>query len=661
MMKPRFAARAARAAMLLVVVAMPSSSSAADADDSGETKLIRLVRLHSKVVTASGPVASVAVGSPGVARTTVLTPVRVLVNAVAPGTTSMMLLLRNGRMEQYRVVVTHDLTHLQRLLSSLDPRIRAESDPNGDAVILQGTAASKAIVERATEAAYRFFGEVTVTTTPDPTAGRGGDARRGRRQGEGTTRDPDAAPEGGVAGAAADESRLQEIVAVGTTRVINLLLTDDQLAAPAVRLEGVLKRVDPAIRVEEVNGVFILRGRVVSPATLGRAIAVADRFVTGKGDLDIRVFSDRGGVLAGNLDAEEAAEVISDPLRLQRIGVGGIGGAGAGGAARSSAVTGGGGGGGVGVGAGATALSIVPRASPPKGNLGQNISRGDVVTTAGGRVVSLLTVADQPRIELKLNLVAVDRDRTDRLGINWRIDGSRVQVDTPGATASTSTGVAASTLPALAPGGITALTKLAAGGMNIQTFLQALEQTGAGRTVSEPLITAVSGEAASFLVGGNLPIPVTTFLPGTVTQNAVVATNVAFIEFGLRIVARPTALENGRIGIVLDQILTEPDDTAAIVINNARIPGFKQRSVRTVTESFESETWAVAGLVADTDTRSTSAIPLLSRIPVLGALFRNRSEDKSRSELIVTITARRVPDRVEPLVSAVDPTQEESR
>jgi Flp pilus assembly secretin CpaC len=649
------------------VVAMPSSSSAADADDSGETKLIRLVRLHSKVVTASGPVASVAVGSPGVARTTVLTPARILVNAVAPGTTSMMLLLRNGRMEQYRVVVTHDLTHLQRLLTALDPRIRAESDPNGDAVILQGTAASKAIVERATEAAYRFFGEVTVTTTPDPTSGRGGDARRGRRQGEGGARDPDAAPEGGVAGAAADESRLQETVAAGTTRVINLLLTDDQLAAPAQRLEGVLKRVDPAIRVEEVNGTFILRGKVASPAALGRAIALADRFVTGKGDLEIKVFSDRGGVLAGNLDADDAAQVISDPLLLQRIGIGGAAGAGAGGAARTSVASaggGGGGGGGVGgggLGAGASALSIVPRASPPKGNLGQNISRGDVVTTAGGRVVSLLTVADQPRIELKLNIVAVDRDRTDRLGINWRIDGSRVQIDTPGATVATTTGIAESRLPALARGGITALTRLPAGGVSIQTFLQALEQTGAGRTVSEPLLTAVSGEAASFLVGGNLPIPVTTFLPGTVTQNAVVATNVAFLEFGLRIVARPTALENGRIGIVLDQIFTEPDDTAAIVINNARIPGFKQRSVRTVTESFESETWAVAGLVADTDTRSAAAIPLLARLPVLGVLFRNRSEDKSRSELIVTITARRVPDRVEPLVSAVDPKKEESR
>ena len=123
-----------------------------------ETRVLRLVKAHSQVVTASGPFASVAVGSPAIARTTALSSTRVLVNAVAPGTTSLMLLLRNGRMEQYRVVVVHDLTHLQRHLSGLDARIRVESDPNGDAVILSGVAASKAVVERAAEAAYRFFG-----------------------------------------------------------------------------------------------------------------------------------------------------------------------------------------------------------------------------------------------------------------------------------------------------------------------------------------------------------------------------------------------------------------------------------------------------------------------------------------------------------------------
>lgn len=622
-----------------------------------ETRVLRLVKAHSQVVTASGPVASVAVGSPAIARTTALSSTRVLVNAVAPGTTSLMLLLRNGRMEQYRIVVVHDLTHLQRHLSGLDARIRVESDPNGDAVILSGVAASKAVVERAAEAAYRFFGRSTVEQTSDPSERRNAAVRNGRRTGgEGSVAEGgDANAPAAVEGASADEPRLRETVQAGETRVINLLVTEDQLAPAAGRLESVLKRVDPAIRVEEVNGVFILRGKVPSPAVLSRAVAVADRFVSGKGEVDIQVFSDRGGVLAGNLDADETAEVISDPLRLQRIGIGGAGGAA--GAARTSATSGGGTGGAA--GGGASALSIAPRASPPKGNLGQNISRADVVTAAGGRVVSLLTVADQPRIELKLNIVAVDRDRTDRLGINWRIDGSRVQVDTPGATASTVSGIAASSLPALARGGVTALTKIPAGGVNIQTFLQALEQNGAGRTVSEPLLTAVSGEAASFLVGGNLPIPVTTFLPGTPTQNAVTATNVAFIEFGLRIIARPTVLENGRIGIVLDQILTEPDDTAAIVLNGVRIPGFKQRTVRTVTESFDAETWAVAGLIADTDTRSAAAVPLLSRIPMLGVLFRNRSEEKSRSELIVTITARKMPDRSEPRAAVGDVNQGE--
>ena len=193
-------------------------------------------------------------------------------------------------------------------------------------------------------------------------------------------------------------------------------------------------------------------------------------------------------------------------------------------------------------------------------------------------------------------------------------------------------------------GGLTAIARLGGGGLTIQGFLQALEQSGVSRTVSEPLLSAVSGEAASFLIGGSLPIPVTALAPGTPTANPVTATNVAFIEFGLRIVARPTVLENGRISIVLDQIFTEPDETAAIVLNGNRVPGFKQRSIRTVTESGDSETWAVGGLISDQDTRQLASVPMLSKMPLIGPLFRNRSDEKIRSELLITVTARRLPD-----------------
>jgi len=610
-------------ALLSFALSMPAAS--AHADD-GFT--LRIVRGHSRILNTSGPVATIAVGDPGIVRTTAIKNTAILINAGRPGSTSLTLILKNGGTVPYRIIVTHDLTHLVRHLQTLDPRIRLESDPNDDAVILTGVVRNKSVVERAFEAATRYFGqsEVSVSTNPrenrEQTRPVSSPVSPAARNGAPGNSDP-------IAGAEGEQSRITEELTSGTTRVINLLVTEDALQSSSERLQRVLSRVDAKISVEEVNGVFILRGKVATPTALSRALALADRFVNAEGNPAFSVISDRGGVLAGNLTAEEEFEPIVDPLSLPGIG-------GTGSRSGASAGTGGSRRGG--------SLSLPVEVSPAKGNLGQNISRADVVMIAGGRVMSLLEVAQQPRVEIKMSIVAVDRNRTEELGINWRIDGSRVSVSTTGDRLFTPPNNPTTALPPVPLGGLNAVAMLVGGSTTVQAFLQALEQTGAAQSVSEPILSAVSGEATSFLVGGNIPFPVETVIPGSPTQNALVINNIEFIEFGLRIVARPTVLEDGRISIVLDQLFTEPDQARAINVNGIVVPGFKQRSVRTLTESSDGETWAVAGLVSDTDTRSTSAVPWISRIPVLGVLFRSNSDEKVRTELIVTVTARKVPE-----------------
>jgi Flp pilus assembly secretin CpaC len=613
---------------------------------------IRLMRGHSTVVNSKSRIASVAIGNPGIARATAVTNTTILVNAVRPGSTSLTLILKTGGVVHHRVVVTHDLTQLARHLSALDRRIRIDSDPNGDAVVLSGVVANKTIVERAVEATQRFFGESEVTIRTNP-----------RERREGSVAPPAAGPaeaspeavagsavpvvEGPVAGSAGEQSYIEEEISSGPTRVINLLVTEDTLIPTAKRLEAVLKRVDEAITVEEINGVFVLRGKVASPPVLSRALAVADRFVRSDGNPEFSVVSDRGGVLAGNLEPTEEFEPVIDPLQLPRAltGLGGVGGVGG---TRGTGVAG------RALGLGSASIFLPVEVSPPKGNLGQNVSRADVVMVAGGRVMSLLEVREQPRIEIKMNIVSVDRNRTEELGINWRIDGPYVTITTTGDAVSTPPNNPTTTLPAVPLGGLNAVAKLTSGSTTVQMFLQALEETGVAQSVSEPLLSAVSGEATSFLIGGNLPIPIETVVPGTPTANPFSTTNVAFIEFGLRIVVRPTVLEDGRISIVLDQIFTEPDDSQSIILNGTRIPGFRQRSVRTLTESQDGETWAVAGLVSDTDSKSTTAVPFIAKIPVLGFLFRSKKDEKARSELIVTVTARKVP-HVGPAPAAAQP------
>jgi len=626
-------------ALLVVLLALSLSLPVAPtrADDNFT---LRIVRGHSRILNTSGPVATIAVGNPGIVRATAIKNTAILINAGNPGSTSLTLILKNGAMVPYRIIVTHDLTHLSRHLQTLDPRIRVESDPNADAIILTGIVRNKSVVERAFEAATRYFGQSEISITTNPRENRERPAQRGSNALPGSASAAIGGAENGaagepVSGAEGEQSRISEELTQGKTRVINLLVTEEALQTSAERLQAILRRVDSKITVEEVNSVFILRGKVATPTALSRALALADRFVRAEGNPDFAVISDRGGVLAGNLTAEEEFEPVVDALSVPTVtSFGGNRGS------SSNRSTGSGSNNRLNTGSATLPVEI----SPPKGNLGQNVSRADVVMVAGGKVISLLEVKEQPRVEVKMSIVAVDRNRTEDLGINWRIDGSRVSVSTTGNRLFTPPNNPTTSLPPVPLGGLNAVAQLVGGSTTVQVFLQALEQTGAAQSVSEPILSAVSGEASTFLVGGNLPIPVETIVPGSPTQNALVVNNVAFIEFGLRIVVRPTVLEDGRISIVLDQLFTEPDNSRGITIDGVVIPGFKQRSVRTLTESSDGETWAVAGLVSDTDTQSTSAVPWISRFPVLGVLFRSKSDEKQRTELIVTVTARKVPE-----------------
>jgi pilus assembly protein CpaC len=277
---------------------------------------------------------------------------------------------------------------------------------------------------------------------------------------------------------------------------------------------------------------------------------------------------------------------------------------------------------------------------------------------AQGKVMSLIKVESQPKVEIQMQIVAVDRNKTDELGWDWRLTsiienggsttgvsiGSMLGGVAPslgsgiGGSGTGSTDVGTSTLA-----GILSYTNPAQGiTLGLVNFLKLIEEKGAGATLSEPLITALSGESASFLVGGSLPIPVQTTSAGSTTQNAVVATNVRFIQYGLSLIVRPTVLENGKISIVLDQSISEPDFTNAFTLMGAPIPSFKQKTISTLTESASGETWAVAGLLTEEDSKKLSEVPYFSQIPVLGNLFKKKNNKVSRNELFIVVNARRV-------------------
>ncbi len=610
--------RAFLSLLLLLLTPLPA--------DAVRQEALAMHKGHSRVLEPGFPIDTVAVGNEEVADVVTLSPGSILVNGKAVGATSLTLLGREpGQFRHYQVLVEHDLRLLREYLRTLDPAIRAVSDPNGDAVILKGKVASRQIVQRAVEATLRYLGtsELELTTIPGRktdtleavSGGRAGNNRgtgnRASRGGNAQGQQQQWITEVGELG-----SSYVEKVKSATTRVINLLTTDDTFRTDVVRLQKMLREIDGRIRVEDLNGVFVLRGRVATPVELTRALVLADRFVTGDGSFDFEVIADRGGVLAGALDEDRPPPEGQLDLELR---------------------------------------GFREVSAPVKGNLAQNLSRADIVAVADGRVLSMIRVDEQPRVEIQMKIVSIDRSQAERLGINWRITGNSVDlVNLTGRLIPEMP--AASVAPDIGTGGnntvdagvANLISYLRLGGLDILSFVQALEENGLATTLSEPVITSVSGEESSFLVGGEIPLlngqtnTVTNSVIGGTTTTSV--NTVVFREFGIKLTVRPTVLDNGRIAITLSQTLSQPDYNTQLVLGGSAIPGFAKRSVTTYTEALDGDTWAVAGLLTSEDIEQLQGIPWLSRLPILGKLFQNKSESTSRKELMITVTARLLGD-----------------
>lgn len=647
---------------------------------------LELHRSHAQLLELPFDVGSIAVGAPGIISTTAISPRRFLISGSRVGATTLMFFGRKGETEQHRVQVVHDVSALREQLQRIDPRIRIASDPNRNALVLSGTVRSEMQKRRALDAALSFVGTVAyqVTDTAVTALPRGGAPLPG---GPGATAPADAGDGGGDedlpvldelslpgldgsavvspgagAGAAAGPAspagaganaaggagrdigagvtaigpatrndsatliRRSRNIPANAPQIIDLLDSEEVLATRATQLEGLLAGLDPSLKVREINAVLHIQGQVANPTLLTRALALIESYVSDGQQIGtgLRPLADRGGILVDESDAAG-------------VGRNSIGGAGGGGRnLRNNGRSGQ-----IGVGA-----SVGQ--SPAKGNIQQNLSRADAVVIAGGRALAQIKVLNQPRIEVQIRIVAVDRDATEQLGINWRIDGSRVSI-------GNLTGNIVEQLPTPnATGGFDELNVGAANlvgafrigsSMSILAFLQAVQQNGAGTSLSEPLLTAVSGEQVSFLVGGEIPLPLSNT---TVSTNAAVggttttsATSLYFRQFGIQLYLRPTVLEDGRISLVLDQSISAPDFARTISIGGNLVPSFTQRSVQTLTETADGETWAVAGLITSEDSERLQKIPLLGELPILGKLFQIKNGRKARNELIITVTARR--------------------
>jgi pilus assembly protein CpaC len=180
--------------------------------------------------------------------------------------------------------------------------------------------------------------------------------------------------------------------------------------------------------------------------------------------------------------------------------------------------------------------------------------------------------------------------------------------------------------------------------------LRALQSRGAFQSLAEPNLIAYNGQEASFLAGGEFPVPVVQGATGTVT--------VQFKEFGIRLTFRPT-IAGDTIRLKVRPEVSTLDFANGVSLGGFRIPALTTRRAETDVELRDGQSFAIAGLLDNLSQEDQAAIPILSKLPVIGSLFKSKADRAERTELMVLITPRLVrpldPDEVPPLPTRFKP------
>jgi pilus assembly protein CpaC len=173
-------------------------------------------------------------------------------------------------------------------------------------------------------------------------------------------------------------------------------------------------------------------------------------------------------------------------------------------------------------------------------------------------------------------------------------------------------------------------------GLSLTSFIDALKENGLVKILAEPTLVTLSGQEASFLAGGEFPIP-------TPQRDNVVT--IEFRPFGVALRFTPTVLSSKKISLQVAPEVSELDFTNAVAIAGLTVPSLTIRRASTVIELADGQSFAIAGLLNESVRETISKFPLLGDIPILGTLFRSSSFQKNETELIILVT----PHLVKPL------------
>ena len=261
------------------------------------------------------------------------------------------------------------------------------------------------------------------------------------------------------------------------------------------------------------------------------------------------------------------------------------------------------------------------------------------------RVSNLMSVSGKQQVMLKVRFAEMQRNVSKALSSSLSINAQSGD-DQFGFIGSR---LGNATLPGTINGETaagTAFIGIDIGSTELGILLEALETKGAVRTLAEPNLTALSGQEASFLAGGEVPIPVAQE-EGTIT--------VDFKKFGVELKFIPRVLDDNVINLEMAAAVSSVDDTQQVSAGAISLPGFRRRDTSSTVSLRDGESFAIAGLLQDDFRDNTAQVPWLGDVPVLGALFRSADYQRAQSELVIIVSAHLVsPTRGEALALPTD-------
>lgn len=270
--------------------------------------------------------------------------------------------------------------------------------------------------------------------------------------------------------------------------------------------------------------------------------------------------------------------------------------------------------------------------SPAEAAMAERLAR-DILSTE--RIMNAVNILQPTQVNLRVRVAEISRSVLKQLGFNWQgfVSGSNVGFGI--ATGRQVSQVIADPITDLpveifnrATEGGAVFGELFTGGLDLNFAIDALDQDGFIKVLAEPNLTALSGKTASFLAGGEFPIPVP-------SRDGI---GIEYREFGVKLDFTPTVLDSGRITMHVRPEVSDLSSAGSIRIEGFSIPSISTRRADTVVELGSGQSFVIAGLIQNNVVQSGDKYPGLGSIPILGALFRSEQFRREETELLIVVT-----------------------